>query len=297
MYKYIDSTVFITENEMPIDIDINLRKLLELGQGKQKVLPLPDFGGGKTIADFKAQINKGFSRPNLFQVDMAPVGADKATQYRMNCFQAQIPGSNLATTEKDIGFRSVAYQKIFGDVILGFYVDTELHQLQFFQDWIDFIVSPNNNHFNYPNLYQSQIKITSVNRLGSPAGQWVLHDAYPKQVDPISLDYGTNDTIMTANITLSYRHYTHHYKNFQSHTSIAADVSDRMSSDFQQIGSTLKNSISSMSDKFANEQKHFFEKYAGRGKEFMNKFMQKGDRGPLGGLSNMMSKLPDSVEV
>ena len=297
MYKYIDSIVFITENEMPIDIDINLRKLLELGQEKQKVLPLPDFGGGKTIADFKAQINKGFARPNLFQVDMAPVGADKATQYRMNCFQAQIPGSNLATTEKDIGFRSVAYQKIFGDVILGFYVDTELNQLQFFQDWIDFIVKPTNNHFEYPHKYQSQIKITSVNRLGSPAGQWVLHDAYPKQVDPISLDYGTNDTIMTANITLSYRHYTHHYKNFQSHTSIAADVSDRMSSDFQQIGSTLKNSISSMSDKFANEQKHFFEKYAGRGKEFMNKFMQKGNKGPLGGLSNMLSKLPDSVEV
>ena len=119
-----------------------------------------------------------------------------------------------------------------------------------------------------------------------------MHDAYPKQVDPISLDYGTNDTIMTANITLSYRHYTHHYKNFQSHTSIAADVSDRMTSDFQQIGSSLKNSISSMTNKFAEDQKHFFEKYSSRGKAFMDHITPKGQglRGSnRGGAANMTS--------
>ena len=252
---------------------------------------------GKGIEDFKALINKGFARPNLFAVDMTNVKASEAPQYRMNCFQAQIPGSNIATTEKDIGFRSVAYQKIFGDVMLGFYVDTEMNQLQFFQDWIDSIVLPSNNHFNYPDYYQCEITITSFNRMGAPAAQWILHDAYPKQVDPISLDYGTNDTVMTANITLAYRHYTHHYKNFQEHTAIAADVSNRTTSDFQQIGSQLKSAISSTANNFAQEQKNFFEQYAGRGLEFMNEMRQKSDRGPLGGLSNMMSKLPDSVEV
>ena len=226
MYKYIDSLVFISINSIyngDVMFDSNVVK------------------GSKNIQDFKALVNKGFARPNTFAVDIEVVKTDMQPKYRMNCFQAQIPGSNIATTERDIGFRSVAYQKIFGDVILAFYVDAEMNELQFFQKWVDTIVSPNNNHFSYPDSYHSEITITSFNRIGTPAAQWVLHDAYPKQVDPISLDYGTNNAIMTANITLAYRNYTHHYKQFQPHTTIAKDVGDRTVSDFQKID--LKSTI------------------------------------------------------
>ena len=160
-----------------------------------------------TIHDFKATMQRGFARPNLFEVSISKVAPDKQFKYQMSCFQAQIPGHNIATTDKDIGFRSIAYQKIFSDVILGFYVDADLSQLKFWQEWIDQIVHKKNNQHNYYNTYIGTVKIKQQNRSGHAVATWTLHDAYPKQIDPIQLDYGTNDAVMTCNATLTYRHF------------------------------------------------------------------------------------------
>ena len=161
-----------------------------------------------TITDFKANMSKGFARPNLFKVEISKVIASKQQLYQMSCFQAQIPGHNIATTDKDIGFRSIAYQKIFSDVILGFYVDADLTQLKYWQEWIDQIINKQTNHHAYYNKYIGNIKITQENLAGQKVATWTLHDAYPKQIDPIQLDYGTNDAIMTCNATITYRHFT-----------------------------------------------------------------------------------------
>ena len=166
-----------------------------------------------TIEAFKAEMKKGFARPNLFKVEISKITPSKQRLYQMSCFQAQIPGHNIATTDKDIGFRSIAYQKIFSDVILGFYVDSDLSQLKFWQEWIDQIVNKNTNQHAYYDTYakNNTIKITQENRKGHPVATWTLHDAYPKQIDPIQLDYGTNDAVMTCNSTITYRHFTVKY--------------------------------------------------------------------------------------
>ena len=161
-----------------------------------------------TISEFSSNMSKGFARPNLFKVEISKVTPGKQRLYQMSCFQAQIPGHNIATTDKDIGFRSIAYQKIFSDVILGFYVDGDLAQLKFWQEWIDIIIDKTTNHHNYYDVYKGEVKITQENRKGNKVATWTLHDAYPKQIDPIQLDYGTNDAIMTCNATITYRHFT-----------------------------------------------------------------------------------------
>ena len=184
MYKYIESQVFITENKMAVSIN-----------------------------SIKANIRKGFARPNLFTVDLGNIKAAKALEYRLNCFQAQLPGNTIATTDKDDGFRSVAYKKVFADVILGFYCSGDLKELKFFQQWIDIIVDKNTNQFNVPKVYIAPITITHHNRQWGRVAEWKLSDAYPKQVDAIQLDYGTNNTVMTCNVTMTYRHYDVTYFN------------------------------------------------------------------------------------
>ena len=165
-----------------------------------------------TIMDFKAQMLNGFARPNLFKVSISKIAADKQRIYQMRCFQAQIPGHNIATTDKDIGYRSIAYQKIYSDIILGFYVDSDLEQLKYFQHWIDTIINKKTNHHNYYSKYIGTVKITQENRFGFDVATWTLHDAYPKQIDPIQLDYGTNDAVMTCNATMTYRYFTVEWK-------------------------------------------------------------------------------------
>ena len=161
-----------------------------------------------TIQEFKAEMKKGFARPNIFGVTVSPIvslGFQK--RFQLACFQAQIPGSNIATTDKDIGFRSVAYQKIFSDVILGFYVGGDLRELRFWQDWIDTIIDNQTNVHAYYKDYVGNVQITQGNRQQKPVAKWTLHDAYPKQVDPVQLDYGSNDAVMTCNVTITYRYH------------------------------------------------------------------------------------------
>ena len=166
-----------------------------------------------SISKFSSNMSKGFARPNLFKVEISKVQTSQQEKYQMSCFQAQIPGHNIATTDKDIGFRSIAYQKIYSDVILGFYVAADLAELEFWQHWIDKIIDKQTNHHNYYNKYVGEVMITQENRAGHDVATWTLKDAYPKQIDPIQLDYGTNDAVMTCNVTMTYRHYTVDYKN------------------------------------------------------------------------------------
>ena len=97
------------------------------------------------INQIKANIQQGFARPNLFRVKIANIPASHQPPFRINCYQAQIPGSNLTITDKDTGFRSAAYHRLYSDVILGFYCSENMQELKLFQDWIDMIVNPVTN--------------------------------------------------------------------------------------------------------------------------------------------------------
>jgi len=160
-----------------------------------------------SIMKFQAQM-KGFMRPNKFTVQIGATKAGSRERIAISCFQCQIPGNVIATTDKDVGFRSVAYQTIYSDIILGFYTDDKMRELKFWQDWIESIHDRKTNRWAYYDDYKSEITITPINRSGDNVATWTLHDAYPKQIDPIQLDYGTNDAVMTINATITYRHFT-----------------------------------------------------------------------------------------
>ena len=212
------------------------------------------------LSQVKANILNGFARPNMFRVIIGDVESAYQPQFRINCYQAQIPGSNIATTEKDTGFRSAAYHKLYADIILGFYCSENMQELEFFQGWIDRIVNPKTNRKGYyghdltnplSKGYTSTILVEHLSRLSSKGGEvktqtapklgakpiireqelyekkgisydkknivtarWKLLEAYPKQIDPIQLDYGTNDTVMSMNVTLTYRNFKVNFNPF-----------------------------------------------------------------------------------
>ena len=206
------------------------------------------------INQIKSNILNGFARPNLFRVSFANIVASKTEVFRINCYQAQIPGNNLAITDKDTGFRSAAYHRLYSDVILGFYCSENMQELKLFQDWVDMIVNPVTNVKGYYSSdltdqtsagYTTTVTIEHLSRLSSKGGKhnlgqtapkltdkpiireeelyykkglssdtenkvsarWILKEAFPRQVDPIQLDYGTNDTVMSMNVTLTYRSF------------------------------------------------------------------------------------------
>ena len=163
------------------------------------------------ISQIVANSKHGFARPNLFRVEISKIRADQQLHFQQNCFQAVIPGSNIASSDKDIGMRGTAYQRLFTDVILGFYCSGDMKELKYWQEWIDEIIDPTTNHVNLYNEYVGVVRIIQLNQFQKDIAEWTLHDAYPKVVDPITLDYGATDTITRVNVSLTYRHFTHRF--------------------------------------------------------------------------------------
>ena len=168
-----------------------------------------------SLSEFKSRTIAAFARPSLYEVRITPppgFGTDKAMNadvrvLNLNCYNAQIPGVSLATTDKDIGYRSVAYQKLFDDVLLSFYCRENYADLEFMQNWIKLISSPVTNRLEYYTQYVSTIDIINISRDNSKTLTTTLHEAYPKKIDPMQLDYGSND-IMRMTVNFTYRHFT-----------------------------------------------------------------------------------------
>ena len=167
-----------------------------------------------TVDGFRhSLLEKGFARPNLFAVEIGRTDNTlSALKLGMSCHAAQIPGINIATTDKDVGLRSVGYNQIYSDIILSFYCDSNMHMYGFWESWCKDIINPvdRRNRY-YDNYAKNNITIVQLNRQKNAVAKFILQEAYPKQVDPISLDYSAGGNITSLNVTITYRKAVAHY--------------------------------------------------------------------------------------
>ena len=174
---------------------------------------------GQFLDDFKSRMTS-FARPNLFEVVISNPRGKKVIEeigrrLTFACFSAQIPGMTTLTTEKDEGYRSIAYQKAYEDVSLGFYVHGDMKEIKVFQNWMKLMIDPKTNHVGFYDDYIATVAIKNLNQEQDVALTTTLYDAYPKSLSPLGLDYGTNDDIMKIDVTFTYRYYTQTFGELQ----------------------------------------------------------------------------------
>ena len=160
-----------------------------------------------TISDIKAKTKASFARPNIFKVNITLRTKHDTEVLNLNCYNAQLPGISIASTDKDLGYRSVGYQKLYDDVLLSFYCREDLKELEIMNKWLERISNPINNRVGFYDDYKSQVDIIHISRDSKKTLTTTLHEAYPKKVDPIQLDYGSTD-IMRMTVNFTYRHFT-----------------------------------------------------------------------------------------
>jgi len=165
---------------------------------------------GNTLDSFKSRMTS-FARPNLFEVVMFPKpdnpGGELNRRLTLGCCSATVPGINIATTEKDEGYRSIAYQKIYDDVTLQFYLHGDMKELKIMRDWMNLMIRPQDNHVGYYDTYKSIVEIKNIDRNDKKVLTTTLYDAYPKTVSALALSYDANDEVMKMDITFTYRYY------------------------------------------------------------------------------------------
>ena len=194
-----------------------------------------------TVSDIKPLLGN-LSRANLYQVNfggLSPglqlflsargvnsnfVGSDVG----LMCYQAQLPGSSLATIESNNYYgitENFAHTKIYTPLQLSFYCDDEYKSLKFLEHWMEYSNSGSNSFglnryaslgysakMKYPNEPSSGYKSSSVtiqkfeNNVERVL-EYSFIGLFPKSLSSTQVQYGPNSELTRISCSFSYDRY------------------------------------------------------------------------------------------
>lgn len=159
------------------------------------------------------------------------LGASYNTQnqelIQLSCSEASLPGSSIATNEINNDYTGVterhAYRRLYDDrADFTFYVDAEYRIIDFFENWISYVVNENdlkaqeqptyNYRVNFPNDYKTEnLYITKFerdyNRKDSgKALTYKFINAYPISINSMPVSYDSSQ-LLKCNVSFTYSRY------------------------------------------------------------------------------------------
>jgi hypothetical protein len=191
----------------------------------------------KTVADLKASIlNPALT--SHFECSFNPPGevrkwinqrtsAGIGNGYNDNlislsCSEASLPGSSLATHEINNDFTGVTerhvYRRQYDDrADFTFYVDHDYNVLQFFENWMSYIVGeeisggvlvPNYSYrVNFPDDYKTEIYIKKFERdYSGRVLQYRFLNAYPISINSMPVSYDSSQ-LLKCTVSFNYSRY------------------------------------------------------------------------------------------
>lgn len=165
------------------------------------------------IKNFIASIKKnGLSRTNRYAVAFGNIKwatTDMQRDVVMFCDQIQLPGTNFNTNQIRTYGESInaPYERLYEDINMSFYVDTDLNVKSFFDRWMQNIQDPTSRTFMYYKEYISEITIEVQDIQNKTRYTMRLFDAFPKSIGAVQLDYNAKD-IMKLSVNFVYKYYT-----------------------------------------------------------------------------------------
>ena len=176
----------------------------------------------KGISQFKAQTLANFASPTLYRVEITtsnPINTNSSIRERLSlvCHNASIPGLTLDLTDKDMAYRANVNKKSYEDVTLAFHCNDDMLELEYFQKWMSGMVNHETNRVGYYNDYIGNVTIYKLSRQPSKDSGTetnattlitIMHDAFPKRIEPLSLDYSSASATMSLSVNFAYRYYT-----------------------------------------------------------------------------------------
>lgn len=172
------------------------------------------------INDFRSRLSGDGARPTLFRVTLtAPTYAGFPTeQFSFMCRTAALPASNVGQIEVPYFGRKI---KVAGDRTFDDWTVTAINDEAFdirdaFERWSngmdEFTTSSRakrtDGGTSNPYSYVSEAFIEQFSKEGDVIKTVTLHNCFPTVVGEIALDWESNDTIETFDITFTYDYFT-----------------------------------------------------------------------------------------
>jgi len=150
----------------------------------------------------------------------------KQDQLNLQCCEAQLPGSQLATTELTNDFPGVSerhvYRRQFDDRIdLNFYCDAEQYQpIRFFEGWIKYITNEKSEEsrkdnysyrMKFPNTYKGPLEVTKFEKNMETKSKvrpltYRFVNCFPLAISSMPVTYDSSD-LLKCNVSFAYSRY------------------------------------------------------------------------------------------
>lgn len=155
--------------------------------------------------------SNGLSRTNRYAVMFGNLPWVENTLLQntvLFCDQVQLPGTNFNTNDiRTYGeIRKAPYERLYEDINMSFYVDTDMSVKTFFDFWMTQIQNPVSRNFNYYENYTSDITLEVQDIKNKTRYNMTLFEAFPKSIGAIQMDYNAKD-IMKLSINFAYKYY------------------------------------------------------------------------------------------
>lgn len=200
-----------------------ISKFLKLAQTSQYYV---QFGLGEESADRTTIGQLGSPNTKLRNFLFRNiVGGFNEENLGMLCSEASLPGNTFATAEVSNDFYGVTqkfpYRKIYNDLELTFYVDSDYNIIKFFENWMSFIASPNgwgraieesgsqaSFRFHYPSNYKCNIYIQKFEKDPKSKSSFAYRfvNAFPFDITSMPVSYDSSD-ILKCSVTFAYDRY------------------------------------------------------------------------------------------
>lgn len=210
----------------------------------------------KPIQEFVSQVKSGgMARTNRYAVLFTPpsgVSSASLQKILLFCDQVQLPGSNFSTVQnRTFGeFREVPYERIYDNITMSFYVDTEMKVKELFDNWQNLISNPQTRTYNYYNNYITNMVIEVQDINDKTRYSVTLWECYPKTISSIQLDYNSKD-IMKISVGMQYKYWTAEpVTPLADGQKVPTTWYDKMMKNFSGFQETLNNTIGTRAGNF-----------------------------------------------
>jgi len=163
------------------------------------------------ISTFKSKLGGGGARPNQFEVIInypTTLGQSAGEVGKFLITTAELPGQTMGVTP--IYYRGrlikLAGDKEFAPFSCSIINDTNFTVRNALESWMEYIERKlDKTGEQNPSLYQRPIEINQLDRDGRTLRTYKLDGAFPVEIGPVQLDFGSNDQISTFGASFQYQ--------------------------------------------------------------------------------------------
>lgn len=163
---------------------------------------------------FKAALIGGGARPNQFVVQLNfPAFAQSANAVQQSQFlvtAASLPGQSIGKTGTYYRGREIklAGDRTFAPWTVTVINDTYMNIRTSLEMWMNGINGlVDNSGYTSPFDYQVDVQVTQLDRNNIDLKTYVLHNVMPIDLGEVQLDFASNDTVETYNVTFEMQDF------------------------------------------------------------------------------------------